>query len=85
MDGMNNVNNFFTVKKIYTNEFGDEITYNDSREIRDKVFDYLMEKFFLKYEAVSGEIIMQSDEPQLFAPEVLSEIADNIIGFELKG
>ena len=58
------------------------ITYNDSPEVHKRVFDFLVENYFKKYDAFCGETIMQSDNPQIYAPEVLSDIADDIIQFE---
>lgn len=59
------------------------VEYNDSKEIKNLVFDKLME-YFNKYEVYSGETIMQCDELHMEVPEVLSDIADNIIKFNVK-
>jgi hypothetical protein len=56
-------------------------TYNDTPEIRDKVFERVM-KYFKEYECYSGEQIHQSDDPIIYAPYVLSDIADDIIKFQ---
>lgn len=53
----------------------------DSRKTRDEVFERVL-AFFLKHESFSGECIMQSDNPQIYAPELLSELADEVFKFE---
>jgi len=69
------------IKSIKT-EFG-ECQFEKTPEMCEKVFDYLIENYYKKYEAFSGEIIMQDDDCQIYAPEVLSKIADNVIEFKL--
>ena len=70
------------MKKTIENQWQSKISYEDSPEVHKKVFDYLMENFYQKYDSYLGESIMQSDDPQIYAPEVLAEIADDIIKFE---
>lgn len=60
------------------------VLWDDSPEMHKKVFDFLMENYFLKYEAFHGEVIMQNDECMISAPEVLSDIADEIVKFKFK-
>lgn len=57
------------------------VQYKDDKQTRDAVFNAVLE-FFFKHKSFSGESIMQMDNPQIDAPVVLSEIADNIMGFE---
>lgn len=57
------------------------VEYEDTQEIRDAVFGRVME-YFNEYECYSGEIIHQSDNPQIHAPSVMSDIADEIIKFQ---
>ena len=59
------------------------VEYQDSHEIRDQVFNKLI-GWFTEHQSFCGESIMQSDDPQIYAPVVLSEIADEIIKFEYK-
>ena len=59
-----------------------EVTYPDDQKTRDMVFDMVIEYYF-EYKAFRGESIMQMDNPQIYAPVVLSEIADKI-GFKVK-
>lgn len=64
-------------------EFNDfTIKYNDSQIIKNKVFDRIME-FFIKHECFDGESLCQMDNPQIEAPMLLSEIADDVIKFEV--
>lgn len=63
--------------KHYTVEFEDTI------ELRDRVFEAVLE-FYVDYQAFDGDAIMQSDDPQIYAPVVLSEIADDLFRFNVK-
>jgi hypothetical protein len=56
------------------------VSYEETPELKDKVFERVMQ-FFKTTEHFSGESIMQSDDAYEKAPEVLSDIADNIIKF----
>lgn len=69
--------NFVEIKTKY----GDIVTYNDTQEIRDAVFERVM-KYFIEHEAFFGESIHQSDGPIIDAPNVMSDIADDIIKFK---
>ena len=57
------------------------IEYSDTDETKSEVFNRLIE-FFIKHEAFNGEAIYQNDNPLLDAPELLSDIAENIIQFK---
>lgn len=57
------------------------IEYEDSQEIRDRVFERVME-YFNEFQCYSGESIHQSDDPLIFAPNVMSDISDEIIKFK---
>ena len=59
------------------------VHYHDSDEIKNAVFNSII-AFFLSMEAFSGESIMQSDAPQLEAPSVMADIADEIIKFDIE-
>ena len=69
------------MKKFETGNFVCE--YDDSETIKNAVFERVME-FFKDHEAFSGESIMQSDSPLIDAPNVLADIADNIIKFSVE-
>ena len=56
------------------------IVYDDNPSVRDEVFKKLIE-WYTEYNAFDGEMIVQCDNPQIYAPVVLSEIAENIIKF----
>ena len=58
------------------------VSYDDTPEIHKKVFDYLIREYYSKYGYFSGEGIMQADNPQIYAPQVLSDLADDVIGFK---
>jgi hypothetical protein len=66
--------------------FGDDdleitIKYND--ELKDKVFNAVVE-YMKEHQCISGEQLQQSDVCILSAPDVLSDIIDNIIKPETK-
>ena len=67
--------------KIETGDF--IVRFDDSQVVKDEVFDALI-KWYMEMEAFSGESIMQADEPQLTAAEKLSDIADDIIKFDVQ-
>jgi hypothetical protein len=67
-----------------TIKFSDHtVTYEDSPEVRDAVFERVMQ-YFREYNCYAGEVIHQSDDPIIYAPNVLSDIADKIVKFETK-
>ena len=59
------------------------VEWNDSPETKDAVFQHLL-NWYIEHGAFSGESIMQRDDPQLDAPVILSDIADDVIKFRLK-
>jgi len=66
-------------KTIQTEDY--KVTYEDTPEVRDAVFERVM-KYFKEYECFAGEVIHQSDDPLIYAPNVMSDIADDIIKFK---
>lgn len=69
------------MRKIETDDC--VVKFDDNREVRDKVFEAVV-KFFVEHEVFCGESIMQCDAPQIDGPELLSEIADDIIKFDVE-
>lgn len=61
-----------------------KITYDDSDQAKQAVFDAVL-AFFFKHNSFSGECIQQSDEPILDAPSLVSTIADDILKFQMGG
>lgn len=59
------------------------VLFEDSPEAHKEVFDYLVQNFYKKYQSFDGETICQSDDCMIEAHQVLAEIADSIIGFEV--
>jgi hypothetical protein len=57
------------------------VEYDDTPELRDAVFDKVME-YFKKHDAYCGESICQMDDPMIDAPYVMADIVDNIIKFD---
>ena len=56
--------------------------YSDSDQIKQAVFDRVLQ-YFKDFEAFQGETIHQSDDPIIYAPNVLSDIADDILKFKV--
>ncbi len=67
------------MKTIEFDEF--TLTYSDNLEVQKAVFDKLI-SWYMEYELFSGESIMQNDDGQIYAPVLLSDIADDIIKFD---
>ncbi len=59
------------------------VSYDDSQEIKNAVFDRLM-VYFNEMEAYCGDTIAQSDKCQENMVELLCVIADKIIKFDVK-
>ena len=59
------------------------IDIDKTPELMEKVFDRVL-AFYIEHETFMGEAIQQADEPIMDAPSVLSDIADNIIKFDVK-
>lgn len=57
-------------------------TFDSSESTKEAVFQRVVD-FLKKHNAYSGESIMQSDDPVCEAPVLLSEIADDLLGFEI--
>lgn len=60
------------------------VTFDDSRETRDRVFDMLIENYYARLCSFSGESIMQDDESISDAPDILADIADDILKFDVR-
>lgn len=57
-------------------------TYKDDDATKQAVFDRVLE-YFKKHEAFWGESIHQRDDPIMDAPSVMSDIADDILQFQV--
>lgn len=60
-----------------------KITFEDTEEIKNAVFEALI-AWYKNVEHFEGETIFQSDEGQLGAVEIVSDIADEIIKFNIE-
>ena len=54
------------------------IHFNWTEEKKEAVIKAL-ENWIIKHRAVAGEVIMQSDDCIIYAPELISDIVDDII------
>jgi hypothetical protein len=59
------------------------VTFEETDELKSQVYEKVLQ-FFLDMGAFSGESIMQSDDPQLEAPELLSDLADYHFRFQVE-
>jgi len=59
------------------------VEYDDGPDVRKAVFDKVI-AFFVEHESFSGESVCQCDAPQLDAPALLAELADDVIKFKAK-
>lgn len=59
------------------------VVYDSSPKTRDAVFDRLIDWYF-KHGSFNGESIIQCDDPSIDAPNILAEIADHIIKFDVR-
>lgn len=57
------------------------VSYVDSFNMRNLVFEKVLEWIF-KHEAFLGEVIVQSDECNIDAPDLIAGIVDEIIKFD---
>jgi hypothetical protein len=39
--------------------------------------------FYVKHQAFEGEVLMQADDPQVEAPALLAQLADEVFDFEV--
>ena len=60
-----------------------KVTLDWNEDTGDIVLRYLIEHYFKTYGMYCGESIMQDDNALIYAPEVLAEIADKILKFEV--
>lgn len=71
------------MSKVYLHSEDLTVTYEDTPEIREKVFNKVIE-YYVQNQAFAGEVISQSDDCIIDAPGVLCDIADNILKFDAK-
>jgi hypothetical protein len=62
-------------------DWGYKVHFDDSEETKKQVFEAVI-SWFQDHEVFIGEGIMQSDDCLIEAPELLAQLADNIIKFE---
>ncbi len=59
------------------------VTFKDDEATKQAVFDRVM-AFFKEHESFCGESICQCDGPIIDAPNVLADIADDILCFKVE-
>lgn len=59
-----------------------KVTYDDHKDTIEKVYEKLLH-WFVAHDAYSGEIIYQSDSCMIAAPELLSELAEDVFRFDI--
>lgn len=70
------------MQKIIKHKYGN-VSFNETTELKEKVYQSVL-KWYLKQGHFSGESIMQSDEPIIDAPNLLSDIADDLFKFKIE-
>jgi hypothetical protein len=70
-------------KRKVQDKHGTWVEFEDSPEMHKKVFDFLIENYYKKH-GFLGEILMQDDKALISGPEVLADIADDVICFEVE-
>ena len=72
------------MKTEFKTEDGEiSVKYEDSPEMHKAVFDRVID-FFKKHESFNGECIMQSDNPTIDSRQFTSDVAYDIIKFEVE-
>jgi hypothetical protein len=66
----------------FRTSWGSKVCVPDDQETKDKVYAALMD-WYKKHESFCGESLQQSDAPQLDAICILSDIADDILCFQV--
>lgn len=66
---------------VETDEY--TLTYDAGPEIQNQLYTKML-GFYKRHHAFSGESVMQCDGPQLEAPELLAEIAEEIFNFDVE-
>jgi hypothetical protein len=59
------------------------VTFYDSPEMAKRVYEHVL-AWFHEHGCYHGESIMQCDAPQLTAAVMLSELADDVINFDVE-
>lgn len=59
------------------------VTYDDSQEAKDRIFQIALD-WFNKVKMYSGESLGQSDDTYIEAPDILAELAEEGFRFEQK-
>lgn len=61
---------------------GGTATYNNSREVKSIVFAKII-AWFIAHRVDSGMSIIQGDDTNMNAPELLAELLDDVIEFDI--
>lgn len=68
-------------KEFQTNRGTTTVKYKTSESVNQKVVDKII-RWCEKYNQSSGEDLHQSDEGNIYAPELIADIIDEILEFE---
>lgn len=68
-------------KVEFTNGWGDKVSYEVTPEKESLVFNKVID-YCIKNNCFAGEVLQQDDDCLIEAPNLLSDIIDNIICFE---
>ena len=59
------------------------IEFNETNKLKEAVYKKIL-KWYFKHRKFCGDGIMQSDDTTIDAPELLSDIADDLFKFKIK-
>jgi hypothetical protein len=68
----------FKEKQSECDFYTQKISFFDSKEIRDQVFEKVL-NWIIEHDAFAGEVIMQSDGCIIDSPALLADIVDDIL------
>lgn len=71
-------------RKKFKNRDGDAtVTYSTSEKINQQVVDWIIE-WFKEHDCYNGEVICSSDDCQIYAANLLGQIADDILKIDVQ-
>lgn len=71
----------YMTRKIKVNDYF--VQFEETPQLKEEVFERCL-NWFIKHKAFAGEVIMQSDEPLIDAPDLMADLADDVFKFEYK-
>ena len=60
-----------------------EISYNHNNDTKEAIFEKLL-AWYKEHKCYDGEAITQNDDCQVYAVDILAELADDVFKFEMR-